>query len=49
MGKAAAHCGKIADRVFACHKVEDKNVPNDLVDLAKKISRKNAENIIWFP
>lgn len=32
---------------FAGDKLEDKNVPNELVDLAK-LSRKNAENIIWF-
>ena len=49
MGKAAAHCGNTADRVFACHKVGDKIVPNDLVDLAKKISRKNAEDTMCFP
>lgn len=43
-----ACCGKTTDDIFACDNVEDKNPPNELVDLVKKISRKNAENTVWF-
>lgn len=48
-GKTAACGGKITGGISACDNSDDKKVPNELVDLAKKISRKNAENITWFP
>lgn len=40
MGETAACCGEIIDNIFACDNMEDKNVPNKLVGLAKSSRKK---------